>query len=256
LKNADLGVFNPPSGNMHRSLLMQAINIIIFLFFILGWTVSPSMAHDLWLERENGDHVLYQGHRHSNHAGDDRVAYEPEIVKAITCADEAGARRTIDPPTAYPARIAGPCAALHVLTSTGYWTRTTQGLRNQPRSELNGVIRSWESLTGIKRLNAWSPALAAPLSEALEITPLADPAALAPGSPLRLLITLAGQPQEGVAITRDGEFQGVSDATGQVSVRLKRGGLRFLSARFEEPRADGLADTTLHYATLMLELPE
>jgi nickel transport protein len=241
---------------MHRSLLMQATNIIIFLFLILSAATAPSLAHDLWLERENGDHVLYQGHRHSNHAGNDRVAYEPEIVKTITCADEAGARRTIDPPTMYPARIAGPCAALHVLTSTGYWTRTTQGLRNQPRSELTGVIRSWESLEGIKRMKSWSPALAAPLSDALEITPLDDPAALAPGNPLRLLITLAGQPQEGVAVTRDGDFQGVSDATGQVSVHLKRGGLRFIGARFEEPRADGLADTTLHYATLMLELPE
>ncbi|MDZ7622324.1 MAG: DUF4198 domain-containing protein [Candidatus Competibacteraceae bacterium] len=235
---------------------MQAINITIFLILILGVAVSPSLAHDLWMERENGDYVLYQGHRHSNHAGDDRVAYEPEIVKAITCADEEGARRTIDPPTAYPARIAGPCAALHVLTSTGYWTRTTQGLRNQPRSELSGAIKSWESLTGIKRLNAWSPALAAPLSKALEITPLDDPAALTPGSPLRLLITLAGQPQEGVAVTLDGEFQGVSDAAGQVSIRLEASGLRFLGARFEEPRADGLADATVHAATLMLELPE
>ena len=241
---------------MHRLPVTRPTNIIIFLFLILGAAATPSLAHDLWLEEENGDYVLYQGHRHSNHAGDDRVAYEPEIVKAITCADPEGVRRSIDPPTTYPARIAGPCAALHVLTSTGYWTRTTQGLRNQPRSALTGAIKSWESLTGIKRLNAWSPALAAPLSDALEITPLDDPAALAPGSPLRLLITLAGQPQEGVAITLDGEFQGVSDPAGQVSIRLEASGLRFLGARFEEPRADGLADATVHAATLMLELPE
>ena len=235
---------------------MQNVNIIIFSFLILGWAASPSLAHDLWLERENDDYVLHKGHRHSNHAGDDRVAYEPNIVKAITCADEEGTRRIFDPPNTSPARIAGPCAALHVLTSTGYWTRTIQGLRNQPRSELTGVIRSWESREGIKRLKSWSPALAAPLSDALEITLLDDPAALDPGGPLRLLITLAGQPQEGVAVTCDGEFQGASDTTGQVSVHLKRGGLRFIGARFEEPRADGLADTTVHAATLMLELPE
>jgi len=244
------------SGNMQRLPFIRSTNIIIFLFLILGAAAAPSLAHDPWLEEENGDYVLYQGHRHSNHAGDDRVAYAPGIVKAIACADAEGARRSIDPPTTYPTRIAGPCAALHVLASTGYWTRTIQGLRNQPRGELTGVIRSWESREGIKRLKSWSPALSAPLSDALEITPLADPAALGPDSPLRLLITLARQPQEGVAVTLDGEFQGASDARGQASVHLKRGGLHFIGARFEEPRADGLADATVHAATLMLELPE
>ncbi len=37
-----------------------------------------AQAHDLWIERQEGTCTLLYGHRHSEHAGSDRVPYGTE----------------------------------------------------------------------------------------------------------------------------------------------------------------------------------
>jgi nickel transport protein len=216
---------------------------------------SPGAAHDLWLERDGDEFVLQYGHLHSAHAGEERLAYAPGMVRDVRCTDVHGALRNAPPGATYPVRIPGPCAALHVLVSSGFWSRTVQGLRNQPAAELDGVLRSWESIEGVKRLDRWSEALAAPVSGALELSPLSDPFAVRPGAKLSLLVTLEGAPLAGATVTYDGEPRGVTDSRGQVNIRLRHPGLQLIGAGFEAARDDGRADITIHATLLQFDLP-
>jgi nickel transport protein len=232
----------------------QSLHALLVLFGTLLPLVHVA-AHDLWLEREGGHFVLQYGHRHSGHDGAERVPYDPGVVREIHCAAVDGTLRAIAPGREYPVRIAGDCAALHVVTSSGYWTRTTHGLRNQPASELPGVLRSWESIESVKHLEARSEALSSPLGTGLELTPEADPFALEPGEKLRLLVSFDGRPRQGVTVTYDGEARGVSDAAGRVNIRIRRPGGQVVGAGFEAERDDGLADATIHATVLTFELP-
>lgn len=145
----------PAFGRYHLAALLVA----------LLWA-SPGVAHDLWLEREGDDFLLHYGHLHSTHAGEGRLVYAPGMVREVRCTDAQGVPRDAPRGTAYPVRISGRCAGLHVVVSSGFWSRTTQGLLNQPAAELAGVLRSWESIEGVKWLGRWSEALAAPVSGA------------------------------------------------------------------------------------------
>lgn len=218
--------------------------------------VTPIAAHELWLEPADDGFVLLHGHRTSAHEGAAVIDYDPAIVKAVDCFDVTGKRRVAHASDQHPVRIAGECAALHVLTSSGYWSRTTEGLRNRPPGELSGVLRSWESIEGVKHLGAWSGALAKPLTNALEITPLNDPFAVTPGGKLRLLVTLDGAPRPGAPVAYDGDTRGVTDASGLVNIRVRHGGVQFITASFDAPRADGLADLTIHATALVLQAPQ
>jgi nickel transport protein len=226
------------------------------LLLVCALSAADAAAHDLWLEPAEAGFVLLYGHRTAAHDGEALIDYDPAIVRAVECFDLAGARRHVEATRERPVRILGDCAAVHVLTSSGFWTRTTEGLRNRPADELSGVLRSWESIESVKRLEAWSAALAKPLTAAMEITPLHDPFAVAPGGKLRLLVTLDGAPRPGAAVAYDGETRGVTDAAGRVNLRVRAGGTQFITASFEAPRTDRRAERTLHATTLLLQLPQ
>jgi len=54
-------------------------------------TASPrAAAHDYWIDRDAQGYTLFQGHVHSSHKGEDRVPYDPAIVKRILCARSEG----------------------------------------------------------------------------------------------------------------------------------------------------------------------
>lgn len=216
---------------------------------------GPAAAHDLWLERDGEGFLLQYGHRHSGHEGNEIEPYAADMVLAVDCFGIDGQRRSAERSAESPVRITGSCDALHVLTSSGFWSRSTEGLRNQPASELSGVLRSWESIEGVKRLDAWSPALARPLTQALELTPERDPFALRPGDKLRLLITFEGKPRAGVTVAYDGEPRGITDSSGHINIRIRRPGEQAISASFQAPRSDGLADVTVHATALNFNTP-
>jgi len=212
-------------------------------------------AHDVWLEQDGEVFLLHYGHRPSGHGGEATIDYDPGIVKAVHCIDVDGRRVEARAGMQVPLRITGACAALHVLTSSGFWSRTVEGLRNQPASELDGVLRSWEAVEGVKHMSAWSVALAKPLTGALEITPLADPFAAVPGDKLRLLVTLGGEPQAGAAVAYDGDTRGLTDQHGRINIRVRHPGTQFISASIELPRDDDRAELAIHAGTLVFELP-
>lgn len=221
---------------------------------LLGLSLSAS-AHDLWFEREGSAVQLYQGHRHSSHAGQEIVPYDPAAVKEALCLDATGAARPLRPGAAHPVRIEAACDMVLAAMSSGYWTKTAWETRNVPKTGISGVVKSWLSEETVKRLDRWTPFTAKPLSDRLEITPLADPLALSPGDKLSVRVSFAGKPLAGVAVAYDGDVRGATAEDGSIALRLRHPGMQMISASFEAPLADGKADTVIRAATLNFELP-
>lgn len=217
---------------------------------------SPALAHELWLEREHGAYVLHQGHRQGGHSGEARVPYAPDFIKRAACADERGGTKPLDLPSAYPARFGGECAALLVLSSSGHWTKTAWETKNQPKTGLAGVLKSWRAEDTVKRLDRWSAVLAQPLSQDLEICPLQDPFGLRPEDKLRLRVTQAGRPRGGLPVAYDGITRGLTGDDGTIVLKIRHGGMQVIAASLETPLGDGQADTLLQATTLLFELPQ
>jgi nickel transport protein len=228
----------------------------ILIAVVLVLLAGPAWAHDLWLEKEADGFGLYSGHKHSGHAGAQITQYRPEVVKEALCFDEQGQRMAFDAEAAYPYRIRAACAAVYVLTSSGYWTKTPYGTENVPRAQARMPVRSWLSFESVKRLDRWSAALAKPLTPGLEITPLNDPLTLHTGEKLRLLVTFEGRPVEGSVVAYDDKARGKSGADGAVNVRVQHAGFQIIQASLHRPDASGQADEVIHTTTLNFELPE
>jgi nickel transport protein len=221
---------------------------------LLAFLLLPSLAnaHDLWLEPAPAGYELRYGHAPGGHDGATTLAYDPHFVQRALCRSEAGQTQALPVTAGYPARFDAACAALWVEASSGVWTTTVQGTRNEPPDGLAGVVRAWRSIESTKRLEAWDEALSGPLGDGLELVPLENPFDLEPGRKLRLLVTLGGQPQPGANVAYGGEIRGVSGTDGQVNLRLRAAGLQFITAsirvRAGEPGGnETVYATTLHF---------
>ncbi len=222
-----------------------------------------AQAHDLWLERDESGLLLRYGHvaaspdEHHHASGPSREAgppYDPAIVLRVDCFDRNGQPHACSPQLTSPLRIECDCAITHVLTSSGYWTKTPYGTQNVPKDQAEMAIRSWLSYESVKRIDAWSDALAAALTPDLEIVPLSNPLDLEPGDKLRMQISFEGKPVEGAVVSYDGKPRGKSDAEGRVNVRLRHEGLQHLQASLTRPLDSAQADEVIRSAVLNFEL--
>lgn len=230
--------------------------------------INPAAAHDWWLSTASGQTTLQQGHRPasnageaaaSTHSGPAHIDYPASLVREARCI-RAGTGTTntnrllpIDGTT--PWQTAERCDALLIRISSGYWSKTAWETLNRPKTGLNGVLRSWQSLESVKALMRWNTATQSAQTSALDLTPQHNPFLLHPGDKLLLRATLDGVPQAGVAVAYDGAVRGSSDAEGLIRIRIRHPGPQWLSASLETPLNDGLADHRLLGTTLQFELP-
>lgn len=220
----------------------------------LALCTPPAFAHDLWLEKGGRNWTLYQGHRHSSHAGAETLAYGGDFVTGTRCVDTRGASRPLAVAGTAPWTAAGDCAALLIEVSSGYWSKTPWETKNVPKPQAPGALKSWLSKESLKRLEQWSPAFAQPLGDGLEIVPTADPFALKSGDKLVVRVLRAGKPLAGVPVAYHGDTRGETDAEGRIAIRLRHGGVQLISASVETPLADGKADLEIVAATLQFDL--
>lgn len=216
----------------------------------------PALAHDLWLEKAGKRWTLYQGHRHSSHAGAETIAYGGGFVADARCFDDRGQRLPLAAHGDAPWSASGECAALLVEASSGYWSKTPWETRNVPRPQAPGALRSWLSRDALKHVARWSLVFAQPLGTGLELAPTADPFALKPGDKLVVRVTREGRPLAGAPVAYHGDPRGETDADGRVAIRLRHGGIQLISTSVELPLKDGKADVEILAATLQFELPQ
>ena len=228
------------------------------LFVALGIAVAAghAHAHDLWLEREDGGFGLYYGHKHSDHGGATFVEYQVEWLRGALCFDAAGARIPFQSEEAYPYRMRGECAAAHVSISSGYWTKTPYGTENLAKDEARMPVKSWLSRDSVKRIDHWTPSLARPLAEGLELTPIEDPLLLRKGEKLRLRVTFDGRPVEDADVAYDGKPRGRPGPDGGINIRLRHGGFQVIQASLTRSIDSEKADEVIHSTNLNFVLPE
>jgi nickel transport protein len=228
----------------------------VISFLLLSFAGLPlALGHDLWVEREANRHTLQYGHERSEHGGAKILDYRPESVKQALCLNGAGEETRASRNSTYPVELRGDCATTWFLVSTGYWSKTPYGLKNLPKNEASMALESWLSYEGVKRIDHWGPGLARPLTQALELTPASDPLAAHTGDKLRLRAWYQGKPAPGVTVAYFGRPRGVTDADGQVNIRLANPGFQLIQASLELPLNDARADKALHSTSLQFELP-
>lgn len=224
------------------------------VFPLLLLLTFPAFAHELWLEQDKDGYVLLQGHRHSSHAGAETLPYDPAGVRDTLCIGADGSGRSPVAGKTQPVRIAGNCGALLVRYSSGYWTKTAWETRNQPKTGVSGVLKSWRSEESVKRIDRWQAILTTPLSNDLELSPQSDPSALRAGDKLVVMVSDAGKPVPGVAVAYDGETRGISGQDGKIAIRLRHPGMQLIAASIETPLADGKADISIRATALQFEV--
>jgi nickel transport protein len=214
----------------------------------------PSLAHNLSLERTPDGLELRYGHARSEHEGAALIAYGPEMIRRVDCVEADGGRRDPGWSGGTPVRIPGDCAAAFVLTSTGFWSRTSEGTRNLSKKEVPKAFKSWQSFESVKRIDRWGEALGRPFTQDLEITPLEDPLALATGDKIRLLVTLDGKPAGGATVTYDGEPRGLTGKDGRVNLKIRHQGFQSIQAGLTLPLVTDEADEVIHTTNLNFEI--
>jgi uncharacterized GH25 family protein len=217
--------------------------------------VSAAVAHDLWVEPEaSGYRLLYGHHPRVSHEGTRRIAYAPDSVKSVVCLDAAGGRRPAKTGGSSPVKIEGDCAVLYVLTSSGYWTKTTAGTKNLKKTEAASPLGSWQSFESVKHIAQWGSGASSPLATALEIVPAENPLALKKGDKLTLRVLANGQPVADAMVSYGGKPRGQTGADGSVNIRVKHGGLQLIQASTRTPHAGPEADEVVHTTALTFAL--
>lgn len=223
--------------------------------FCVSVLTIPAQAHDLWLEKADGGWTLYQGHRHSTHAGAEIVPYAAGFVAAAVCLDTDARPRPLVVLAAAPWTAKGECAALRLDASSGYWSKTPWETLNVPKNAAPGVLKSWRALESLLLVERWSGALAKPAGAGLELLPTADPFAVRPGGKLVVRVTQDGRPLANAPVAYHGETRGATDADGRIAIRLRHAGVQLISASVETRLDDGRADREIRAATLQFFLP-
>lgn len=244
------------------------LGMMIIKFFIPHLTMRPSIApalllfalsplaqaHDLWFEQDGAAYILLQGHRHSAHAGAETIAYDPAHVREALCLGDDGKLRPLAIGKTAPVKLAASCHAVWANFVSGYWTKTAWETRNQPKTGISGVLKSWYSEESVKRIDRWQPSLTRPLGNGLEISPQSDPLALKPGDKLTVLVSEGGKPLAGIPVAYAGDTRGATGEDGRIAIRLRQGGVQLIAASLETPLADGKADTSMRSAALQFEI--
>jgi nickel transport protein len=217
---------------------------------------ATGRAHDLWLEPGPGGLAVQYGHHPQlvSHGGETRIPYAPEVVRSALCLDAAGRQQPARLAGTYPVRVEGDCTAAYVLTSSGYWTKTTAGTKNLKKTEATAPLNAWQSFESVKHVAAWSPAAAEPLGVPLEIIPAENPLALHDGEKLTVSVLANGRPVADAVVTYDGKPRGETDSAGAVNVRIRHGGLQLIQATVRSPHSGPEADEVVHTTALTFAL--
>lgn len=216
---------------------------LFVLLFGLCW------SHELWIERVDGEYVLLYGHLKPMGGEKERLEYKPEQVISFECLDTEGKKIRSTMLAGYPARLKGNCSLVEAKFSSGYWTKTPEGLKNLPKENVKNPIESWYSVEIVRRIDTWTKA---PLTHDLEIALLENPSSLKVGQKFTVVVYYRGKPLKDATIYHNGRIVGSTDEEGRINLRLRERGLQLIGTTLKEK--DIKADYILKTFYLIFEV--
>lgn len=201
------------------------------------------LAHDLWVEKQDGKLVLLYGH------GTKHDPYDPQKVKEARAVDSKGTSVPVEilrekesaslSSTAKPAMVAA-------FFDGGYWLKTTEGWKNISKREAQGkfsIVEALKSRKYAKVLLDQCEAFSKPVGLAFEIVPEKDPLSVKPGQALPLRVLLDGKPLEGAVIKTSDAGHSSSDGLktdkdGKANVMISKPGPQLINASYKSPLKD------------------
>lgn len=223
------------------------------LFLALGiaaLAAMPAQAHDAWNEARGAGYAVVFGH-------DGKLEeYAPAKVKELVAVDAAGAPLKLAQ-TAAPGgvtfTVAGKPALVTLTYDNGFWTRTTEGQKNQPKNEVAGALSASHAVKFGKTVYAWGPAATRPRGQDLEIVPLGASAPVA-GKPVEVQVLWQGKPLAGATVTRvvgGPEVSAQSDAAGKAALPALAGKQVISVSHKQDLKNDPQADVLSTSANLV-----
>ncbi len=213
----------------------------------------PAHAHDAWIEAREAGYAVVFGH-------DGKLeSYVPAKVKAITAVDGKGTVLRIKQAITADAvtfTVDGKPALITLHFDNGFWSKTTEGSKNLPKSEAPGAISASHAVKFGKTVFAWSPVVLKPQGQPLEIVPLSATAPVA-GKSLPVQVMWQGKPLAGAKITRaDDEKRApvTTDAEGKAFVPVAAGRQILTVSHKHELANDPRADSYSAAANLLFEV--
>lgn len=217
--------------------------------------VSPTLAHSIWLEKEEEELTIKYGHVEKEFEG-----YDPNKVKSVTAFAQSGDQVSVEMIAQGEKMILETEASPSLVAVTfdnGYWVETADGWENISKQEVDSYISSSHTYKYTKALYQWSSSFTQPVGLNLEIIPLDNPFTLNPGEAFKIKVLYEKEPLSQVKLTYNGSEGNVieTDENGIATISLSDSNLHYVEVNHRysienNPKADEVA----HSSTLTFEL--
>jgi len=227
--------------------------VLSFLFFAL--IIQPVFAHDVWMEKRNGDFGVLYGH------GFKLDPYDPEKIKDAKGFDSKGKAVEVMIVKRKESALISPkgeAATISIFFDGGYGVKTTEGWKKLTKREAKGnfeIVESSRSQKYSKAMLSPSAVSSKPLGLRLEIVPQKNPFAIKVGETLPIKVLFEGKPLGGAIIKagctyeREVKEYPATDKNGIANVVIEKGCNQIIKASYktalkDDPDADLLSIST------------
>ncbi|WP_345984401.1 DUF4198 domain-containing protein [Sulfurimonas sp. HSL-1656] len=221
----------------------------MYRLLLMAMTAATLSAHDYWIDASG---ALQRGHLAADageHAHKDEA---PQRFPSERYCRRNGTTDEVQGPFGVSERLGTACDSVMVVLHLGNYAKTPYGIVTAAEANPTMVIRSWESIESVKRLNR--PADFTPLGKGFELSFSRDPSNLEAGDKMRILATFDGAPKAGAVVAYEGRVVGMTDEAGHINVRIRHAGLQLIRATLREPLRGAPVAERLYNATLNLEV--
>ena len=234
-----------------RHILITAITLSFMMF-------SNAFAHDIWMEKRNGDIGILYGH------GLKIDPYDPEKIKDVKGFDNKGkAVEVVIVKQKESALISpkGEAVTISIFFDGGYRVKTTEGSKKLTKREAKGnfeIIESIRSQKYSKAMVGQSDVFLKPIGLRLEIVPQKDPFAIKVGKTLPIKVLFGGKPLEGAIIKAGCTYERTlkeypaTDKDGIANIVIEKSGNQIIATSYKTPLKDDPDADILSISTNMV----
>ena len=231
-----------------RHILITAVTLCFMMF-------SNAFAHDVWMEKRNGDIGILYGH------GLKLDPYDPEKIKDAKGFDSKGKAVKVEIVKRKESALISPkgeAATIGMLFDGGYGVKTTEGSKKLTKREAKGnfeIIESTRSYKYSKAMVGPSDVFSKPIGLRLEIVPQKNPFAIKIGETLPIKVLFEGKPLEGAIIkagcTHERKLKEypATDKDGIANIVIEKSGNQIIATSYKTPLKDDPDADTLSLST-------